>query len=263
MKTRANQNASRRDGADFEVVRHYHFVCGCAAQATGQYRSAFAHYRLETRATGYFKAYHNLGGLLLMRRRFREATDSFRAAARAALRSGKRHDAVDSLTSLGVAHSRRGEIAKAKSAWRRAARLDPAEVRSLVNLGLQQLLEGDRHGGDSLLERALRRRPRDPAVRRWVGYAWVKYDLNLRRGLRFLEEARASNSHDASLLADLSLAYQKLGRRDEAMKAIRRAARLDAANADVKAQANRLRHRETSAKRSDRSADPRGASRHA
>lgn len=225
MKT---QHKSRRGSDEWEADRHPHFVYGVLAEATGQIRSAFAHYRLEIRATGYFKAYHCLGTLLLHRGRLTEARDAFRAAIRRGRGAGQPELTAGSLNSLGLVYDRLGLPAKAVAAWHRSARLDPKSSIPLVNLSLRHLLDGDRARGVSRLLEALRRCPRDLKTRRWVGYALVKYDLDVRRGLRYLEAAERVQAYDARLLADLSSAYQKLGMTREARSARQRAKRFEA-----------------------------------
>lgn len=201
---------------------------GDAAESTGQFRSAFAYYRLEIRATRYYRAYHSLGTLLLRRRRLREARDAFRAAVRGANRAGRRAHAAVSLNNLGLVYEDSGQPSKAIEAWAQASRLDPTDTRALVNMALHLLFRGDRRRGTTLLERALGRRPRDLETRRWVGYALVRLDLDLARGLRYLEQALESQPRDTTLLVDLRMAYEKLGRMGDARRMARRARRFGA-----------------------------------
>lgn len=213
-----------RGGSDEESDRHPNYFIGQLAQSLKQDRSAFAHYRREIRLTKYPRAYLALGSLLLRRGRVTEAKLALQAAVNRARRLQRPIEASAALVSLGIAYERLGLKRRAVKCWRRAAELDPRSPEPLVNLALSELQQGDAAVGAALLERALTLRTNTATIRRWVGYALVKYDVDVRRGLRFLEAARSGETADDPLLyVDLGCAYEKLGRMREARAAARRA----------------------------------------
>jgi tetratricopeptide (TPR) repeat protein len=241
MPMNDGRNPEHVDRDSWELDRHHRFVYGRMAETLGRPRSAFAYYRGEIEATGYYKAHYNLGCLLLARGRLPEAREAFTAAARRA--GSDRALAAAAWNNLGVAHQRSGEARTATAAWRIASRLAPRDPTPFVNLGMQALRDGKRSRGLALLQHALRLRTRDPLTRRWVGYALIEWELDARRGVSLLEAARKVWGRDARLLADLSLGHMQLQHLPLARQLVDRAMKIDPHDAVVRRQAAVLRGR--------------------
>jgi tetratricopeptide (TPR) repeat protein len=212
-------------------------VCGIAAWELGVERSAMAYFRSEIRRTSYFKAHFGLAGLLSKRGRLDEAIFHYRQALR---RVKDRHLKADVLNNLGTAYGSKDQRPRAIELLRHAATLNPRDPMPLVNLALQYLRLGDAQRGRRALMKAYRLKRRGAETRRWVGYALVEYDLDVRRGIRLLERALRGSPDDAGILADLAVGYQKLSETHRAKALARRAERADSKDPEVERQIRRV-----------------------
>lgn len=169
-----------------------------------------AYFRSEIRRTSYYKAHYDLAILLSKRGRVREAILHYKKAAR---RGATRAERSDALNNLALLFLRKGLTSQAISTFREAIRQNPQNAAPRVNLGFQFLQTGDKRRGQQSLERASRLGRLDPSgqTQRWVGYALIKYDLDVRKGVRMLEQVLARDPTDSATRSDIAVGYMKLG----------------------------------------------------
>jgi tetratricopeptide (TPR) repeat protein len=225
-----------RHPAENELEAHFPYVCGNVSAALDRERSAIAYFRSEIRRTSYYKAHYDLAILLSKRGRLKEAIFHYRQAAR---RSRRRADRSDVLNNLALTYARRGLEEEAIKTLRDAIRQNPRSVAPRVNLALQLLSRGDRDQGRRWLEGAFRLRhlETEANAERWVGYALVEYDLDIRRGVRMLQQRLARNPRDWAAMAVLAVGYMKLGEHRQAKTLAKRAKRRAPDDREVSRQA--------------------------
>jgi tetratricopeptide (TPR) repeat protein len=94
----------------------------------------------------------------------------------------------------------------------------------------------------SMLEHEIQRGPQNPAVYNNLGFLLVDRAIDVRRGVRLLEEAVELRPHSADFLDSLAWGYYKLGRLEEARELLQRSLQLDDWGAST---ASRRAHLET------------------
>jgi tetratricopeptide (TPR) repeat protein len=142
----------------------------------------------------------------------------------------------DALNNLGLAYSNMELVAEAISAFRQAIRQNPQSAPPRVNLALGFLRHGNRLQGRRALEFAVRLRRVEPEATRWVAYALIEYDLDVRRGVGILERTLAQDPEDWGAMADLAVGYMKLGNYAKARVLATKARRRAPEDRDVKKQ---------------------------
>jgi tetratricopeptide (TPR) repeat protein len=168
------------------------------------------------------------GGVLLERLDFAGALAAFQAALKLDPRLANAHRGA------GQAHEGLGEAARAAEAYRRALALGGDDTIALNNLAWV-LSEGLDRPDEALplAERAVQLAPRSGEMLDTLGR------IHYRRGdyakaADLLREATTRLPENGVVHYHLGLAYAKLGRRDDAASALRRASRLDAALAGAR-----------------------------
>lgn len=224
---------TNKPSTENELEAHSGFVAGCMSQAIGRERSAIAYYRHEIRRTSYFKAHYNLARLLAKRGRLDEAITHYKEAARRSTASTLKSD---SLNNLGLAYWRKGARAEAIKALQQSSRANPRSSAPRVNLALELLRWGRRDQALRWLDSAHRLTRSEPETDSWVGYALVEHDLDLRRGVRLLRRALSHDPKNWRAMADLALAYMKLGDRAKAEGLAKRAKQRAPRDAEVRRQ---------------------------
>jgi tetratricopeptide (TPR) repeat protein len=73
------------------------------------------------------------------------------------------------------------------------------------------------------LQQALKLNPEQPQVLNFLGYSWVDQGRNLPQALAMLEKARALSPFDGYIVDSVGWAYYRLGRYDDAAKALENA----------------------------------------
>jgi tetratricopeptide (TPR) repeat protein len=220
----------RTTSLDREYTLHPELMAGRLAELFVDHRSAFAHYRTEIRTSGYYKAHLALGALLKEKGRLREACDTLLHAVTGARLARDRLFVNYALDELGCVYERMGRRRDAEQAWRRALRYAPRSGRLRALLGVSRLEAGDRRRGAPYIRDAVRLMSRDVTAQRLVGYALVRWGLDLRTGVRLLQRVRqtidSSDPRLPLLLVDISDGLLSLGRRRAAERLAEEAVRL-------------------------------------
>jgi tetratricopeptide (TPR) repeat protein len=168
------------------------------------------------------------GGVLLERRDFAAALAAFEAALKVDPRLADAHRGA------GQAHEGLGQPVRAADAYRRVLALKGDDTIALNNLAWV-LAEGLDRPDEALplAERAVQLAPRSGEMLDTLGR------IHYRRGgyakaAELLREASTRLPQNGVVHYHLGLAYAKLGRRDDAASALRRASRLDPALAEAR-----------------------------
>jgi Flp pilus assembly protein TadD len=149
------------------------------------------------------------------------AVDAFTAALKL------KPDLLDAQRGLGQAYQELGQVDKAVESYRRALTLSDKDVASLNNLAW--ILAEHRKKPDEALPLATKAEqlaPGSPEVLDTLG--WIQY----RRGVytdaeKSLSLAAEKAPNNATIRYHLGMAYASLGRKADAVSALRRAAQLD------------------------------------
>jgi Flp pilus assembly protein TadD len=161
----------------------------------------------------YWAAHYNAGLALIDAGHYAEAHE---ALARAAVLKPDEPVVFDA---LGRASENAGDGAEAEKSFRRALDLDPGLFESLNNLGTLYFTRQDYASAEERFVAALKVRPEAPAA--------VRFNLGMCRARqgRYAEAAREFErvtraGPDAEACYELALAYEKLGRLDDARRAL-------------------------------------------
>ena len=161
------------------------------------------------------------GTVLLAQHNPQGAVDAFTAALKL------KPDLLDAQRGLGQAYQELGQVDKAVESYRRALTLSDKDVASLNNLAW--ILAEHRKKPDEALPLATKAEqlaPGSPEVLDTLG--WIQY----RRGVytdaeKSLSLAAEKAPNNATIRYHLGMAYASLGRKADAVSALRRAAQLD------------------------------------
>jgi Flp pilus assembly protein TadD len=160
----------------------------------------------------YWAAHYNEGIALIDAGRYAEAHD---ALARAA---ALKPDEAVVFDALGRASENAGDGAEAEKSFRRALDLDPGLFESLNNLGTLFFTRQDFALAEERFVAALKVRPEAAAVRFNLGMCRARQGRYDEAAREFERVSRAAP--DAEACYELALAYEKLGRFDDAQRAL-------------------------------------------
>jgi Flp pilus assembly protein TadD len=171
------------------------------------------------------------------RRRFNEAIVHYKKAVQ---RSPDRLVAAMALNSLGIAYSKMGRSKDAVAALRMAASKNPSDPLPPANLAFEFLEVGDRVRARKWLNRALSLRKQDKVGDAAIGYLLVDGDFDVQRGTRLLEGVLRKDVKNPTAIADLAVAYRKLGNRAKARRYANRAKQLGGHDGETMRQLKRV-----------------------
>jgi tetratricopeptide (TPR) repeat protein len=178
--------------------------------------------------------YLELGHALELAHRYDEALDAYDDAARASPTS------PDGPREGGMRSARWGEAEAARPRLEEAVRRGARDVDTWHALGLVRLELGDLHGAEEAYRAAAAADPR--RADGWLGLATVAMvEGDPRKALAAYDEVLARRPRFAPAELGRAWAFGKLGRRDEALRAIDRAQELGAPPANVDRQRAALR----------------------
>jgi Flp pilus assembly protein TadD len=160
----------------------------------------------------YWAAHYNAGLALIDAGRYAEAHE---ALARAA---GIKPDEAVVFDALGRASENAGDGAEAEKSFRRALDLDPGLFESLNNLGTLYFTRQDYASAEQSFVAALKVRPEAAAVRFNLGMCSARQGRYAEAAREFERVTRAGP--DAEACYELALAYEKLGRLDDARRTL-------------------------------------------
>jgi len=160
----------------------------------------------------YWAAHYNAGLALIDAGRYAEAHE---ALARAA---GIKPDEAVVFDALGRASENAGDGAEAENSFRRALDLDPGLFESLNNLGTLYFIRQDYASAEQSFVAALKVRPEAAAVRFNLGMCSARQGRYAEAAREFERVTRAGP--DAEACYELALAYEKLGRLDDARRTL-------------------------------------------
>ena len=167
------------------------------------------------------------GGVLLERRDFAGALAAFEAALKLDPRLADAHRGA------GQAYERLRQPARAADAYRRALALKGDDAIAMNNLAWVLAEDLDRPDEAlPLAERAVQVAPRSGENLDTLGRIHYRRG-NYEKAAELLREATTRLPQNGAIHYHLGLAYAKLGRREDAASALRRASRLDAPLADA------------------------------
>jgi tetratricopeptide (TPR) repeat protein len=243
------------------------FNFGAASEKAGDDAAAEAAYRRAVTVWPRFSdAHYNLGGLLVRRHRFEEATAEYGAALEeqpgnvtylvnagdALTRAGKPVEAAALLeravgidresdrgwTDLGAAYFAAGRGGDALRAWEEAARLLPDSGETIANRALGRETTGDFPGAASDWERAAALKGGDAILRYRAGQAWERAGRGDEAAAAYRESIRAAPGSPVPQKA-LGLLLFARGDRAGAREALEAALALDPGGSVMDAAARR------------------------
>jgi tetratricopeptide (TPR) repeat protein len=83
------------------------------------------------------------------------------------------------------------------------------------------------------LEKALKLSNRHPQVLNYLGYSWLKYDINVDKATQMIVEAYEKNPNDGVIMDSLGWVYFKTGDYDKAINYLEKASELNPQNAVI------------------------------
>jgi tetratricopeptide (TPR) repeat protein len=139
-------------------------------------------------------------------------------------------DEADLWIALGDAYRSSEHYKEAAAAYDRALTLRPANghgdwpvyfARAVAEQGLK-----DWNAAEVDLKKALELSPNEPTLLNFLGYTWVDQNRNIPEALAMLEKAHALKPTDGYIADSVGWAYYKLGRYEEAARALQLAVQL-------------------------------------
>lgn len=177
-----------------------------AARARGDLPAAEANYlEVVRRAPRMANAYHNLGIVYFMERKYRDAAAALERAAKLNPALAEAH------AMLGLAYYELYEPEKAAAAFQSALRLNPRDSNALYYLGKSQLQQRDYRAAAKIFEKLAESKPNDPDVLYGLSLAYMKLMLEgvnrlgevAPRSYQFFlllaQDAEARNDEEAAL----------------------------------------------------------------
>lgn len=135
---------------------------------------------------------------------------------------------------MGVIHANQGQRAQAEADYQQALRMDPAFLPARINLGMLYDQAGKRKEAETQFRETVRRDPK-------LGEAWYSLGLltaedekRLAEAAECLQKAATLNPRHSRIHYNLGLAYQTLGRYEDAERALKQALALEPQNADYR-----------------------------
>jgi len=213
---------------------HYHYAL--VLHGLGQREAAEAEYRraLEIRADD-VRVLLDFGRLLEETGRWNDAEQVFARAV------ATRVDDPEPFVQLAQVYQQLGRGADATPLLQRAAAMTPSSYRGWYAMGVTRFTLGDEAGARSAFERALELKPGDALAR----FGLARVSLYGEGRPAEAAETLAALVRDAPDLAsawyDLGESYSRLGRRDDAVRALEQAERLLPGDPGVRARLERER----------------------
>jgi tetratricopeptide (TPR) repeat protein len=175
----------------------------------------------------YPEANNNLGRLLVQQGRAVEAVPLLRRAL-----AGK-PDSADVRNNLANALSDAGQVDEAIGLYEEILRRDPRQVNALNGLGVALAMKGRPEEARAKLTEAVRVDPANAGAHGNLGNVYSMLERHAEAAVHYREALR--RQPDAHTYAMLASALARLGRRDEAVQALREALRLRPNDAQTKA----------------------------
>src|SRR5437764_8592661 len=205
-------NRHRERGENEAAIEHYERALsraprhsgvlnnlGLALEAVGQTERAEASYReVLAREPQHADALANLANLLKTRKRYREAVLAYEKAIQV-----RRDFPVRFWVSRGVALGELGALADAEASFREAARLDPDQAATQIDLGSLCIVQGKFDEAEAPLARALELDPGNPyaATMRVYGRlqrcAWDDIDASFAQLAAYIEDEKPRAAYNA------------------------------------------------------------------
>ena len=207
-----------------------HYLLGAALDAQGKPQEAMTHYldALSIDPT-YWLAHNNMAVILLGQGKLEEAKEHFIEAIR------YRPTSVEAHTNLGSILIQQGRPSEAATELMKATRINPNYAEAYFNLGIALAQQGRMDEAASKYAEAVRLYSRYPeAVRANSGYADACTALGVilaqsgrtHEGVAYLLEAIRYKPDHAEAHYNLGVAYESLGRTEEAAREYKTAERL-------------------------------------
>ena len=207
------------------------FGGGSAALTTGSFKAAIGHFTdyiaLEP---GNARAYLNVGRALLGDKRFADALSALLKGLSQAT-GPERTEFLKGLIEGGVKALGEGEFGSAIAFLREALKLDPTNIRAIIDLVKSFTGNGDFAGALSAIQGALRRvsgSERGELLRSLVDNGRQALTTGrAREAASFLREYVRYDSANLNAYLDLARSYWQSGERSEALDAVRRALQIN------------------------------------
>jgi tetratricopeptide (TPR) repeat protein len=145
---------------------------------------------------------------------------------------------LDAVSALGDLLRADKQYIKAADAYSKALEItggkSPADWRYFYVRGIAYERAKQWPKAESDLEAALKLNPGQPQVLNYLGYSWVDQGMNLDAALQMIQRAiDGSPQEDGYIIDSLGWAYYRLGRYDEAVKELERAAILKPVDPEI------------------------------
>ena len=212
------------------------FGGGSAALAAGSFKAAIGHFTdyiaLEP---GNARAYLNVGRAFLGDKRFADALGALLKGLSQAT-GPERTEFLKGLIEGGVKALSEGEFGSAIAFLREALKLDPANIRAIIDLVKSLIGNGDYSGALSAIQEALKRV--SGAERGELLHSLVENGRQAlasgraREAAGFFREVVKQDSANLRAYLDLARSYWQSGERGEALEAVRRALQIDPRSQD-------------------------------
>ncbi len=125
------------------------------------------------------------------------------------------------LVKLGMSRQLSGQVKEAEADYFKAIKLDPKFAAAYNNLAWLKIQQGqDFAGAVQGAQKAVQLEPGEPAYRDTLGWA-LRAQGNLKKSAETLEQAARGKTASAELLYHLGIVYAELGKRSEAIGALK------------------------------------------
>ncbi len=133
---------------------------------------------------------------------------------------------------MAVVYTNLGEIGKAERAYQTALRLDPRFVPAMINFAMLCHQQGRKDEAEQQFRKVIELEPELAEAYYSLGLLLAENEQRLEEASRFLAEAAKLAPQNPRIHYNYGLALQKLGRADEAEKALRAAHQLSPTSTD-------------------------------
>lgn len=197
----------------------YRNYLGLALSGQKKHAEAEAEYRQAATLEPDNATYHgNVGSACNQQRKWPEAEAAYRRAVQLAPNRADYHN------NLGVTLRRQAKYKAAETAYRTAVQLDAKTVLYRVNLGIILELQGNYSAAETEYRGALAVNAKDASALRALGNNLIEQNKQLSEAFQMIQQAVDAEPNNTLYLGSLGWAHFKLGRVDEGLNILTKAA---------------------------------------